>query len=314
MALRADVSLLLVKAEGTYGTDPTPTKANNAFIATNIKADPIFKMIPRLGMNQAGGAYADLVVGEGAKITFDTELYAAASPNAVPLHGPLLEACSFTKSGGTSAPCVYTLNLDNFASPKSVTIYVYYDQVIHKITGCVGTVKINAVVNETVKLSWEFTGLYADPDTDTTPLDATFTTLNPLVTKNAAMQFDSTSFVGTTLDVDCGNTISKHDDWNNATGVAGYYVSAVSPSITIDPEAYDPNTFNFWKYIDDANPGAFTFTLDGGTRDVVITSENCVITQQGDASRNNILTKNLTLLPKAVLNDATYAPLVITFS
>lgn len=312
--LRADKTLLLAKIEDTYGTDPTPTKSANAFIATNVKVDPVFKMIPRLGMNQAGGAYADLVVGEGAKITFDTELYPAPSANALPTVDPFLQACSFTISGGTSTPYVYTLNLNNFASPKSCTIWVYFDEILHKITGCVGTMKLNAAVNDMVKLSFEFTGLYSAPTEATMPLDSTFNTNNPLVMKNAAMQFDSTSFVGTTLDIDCGNTVAKHPDWNNANGVAGWYVSQISPSITIDPEAMAPNTLNYWTYIDDANPGAFTFTLDGGTRDVVITSENCVMTSATDGVRDTILTKNITLLPKAALNDATYAPLVLTFS
>ena len=312
--LRADKTLLLAKIEGTYGTDPTPTKSANAYIATNVKVDPIFKMVPRLGINQAGGAYADLVIGEGVKITFDTELYPAPSANALPTIDPFLQACSFTQSGGTSSPYIYTLNLDKFAAPKSCTIYAYFDETLHKITGCVGTMKMTAAVNEIVKLSFEFTGLYSKPSEVTMPLDSTFNTNNPLVMKNAAMQFDSTSFVGTTLDIDCGNSIAKHPDWNNANGVAGYYVSAVSPTISIDPEAYAPDTFNFWQYIDDANPGAFTFTLDGGTRDVVITSENVVMTSATDGARDNILIKNITLLPKAVLNDATYAPLVLTFS
>ena len=311
---RADKTLLLAEIESIYGTDPVPLKTANAFITTNLKVDPIFKKVPRLGINQAGGAYADLVVGEGVKISFDTELYPAASANAVPYIDPLLQACGFVKSGGTSTPVVYTHNLDNWSTVKSVTIYAYLDQIAHQILGCVGTMKLNAVTNEIVKLSFEFTGLYSTPVAGSIPLDSTFPTSSPLMAKSAAMQFDSITMVGTTLDIDLGNTISPRTNWNNANGISGYYISAMAPTVTIDPEADAPDSLDYYSCIQSANPGAFTYTLDGGARDVVITSENMVMDSASDASRNNIMTKNITLVPKAVLNDATYAPLVLTFS
>lgn len=312
--LRADKTLVLVKAETTYGTDSSPVKTTDAILATNVKVDPVFKKLERMAMSPAGGSYAPLVIGEGAKITFETELFAAASANAVPSVGALLEACSFKKTGGTSTPCVYTLGLDNFEIYKSVTIHVYFDQILHQITGCVGNVKIDMVTTELVKLSFDFTGLYSTPVAGSVPQDTTFNTASPLVFKQAVMTFDSISFTGTTIGFDAGNTIEKRTDWSKASGISNYYVSKNAPKITLDPEAVAPDSLEFWSYIETQNPGALSITLEAGSRDVVITSENVVMDDQSDGERGNILTKNVTLVPKAVLNDSTYAPIVITFN
>lgn len=311
---RADVTLVLLEIETIYGTDPIPTKSANAFIATNVKPEPVFKTIPRLGMHQSGGKFADLVIGEAVKINFDTELYAAPSANAVPYVDPILQACGFKKTGGTSTPVVYTHSMNNWNTPKSVTIYVYEDQTLYKIPGCVGNLKITAVAGELVKLSCEFTGLYASPVSDTTPLDATFPTSDPIKLVSATLLYDSITFTGTTVNIDTGNTIASRKSWEAASGIDSYYISAIEPSINFDPETVAPDSLDYWTQITSSNAGAFSLTLEAGARDIVITSENAVMTNANDGARDNIKTKDITIVPKVAHNDSTFAPLVLTFS
>ncbi len=311
--LRANKTLILAKIEGTYGTDPTPTKANDAFIATNVKVDMITKTVERLGIHQSGGKYPPIIIGEGVKVTFETELYPAASANAVPVVDPLLQACGMTKSGGTSTPVVYTQALA-LGSEKSCTIHIYIDTILHSITGCIGNMKMTNAVNELTKLSFEFTGLYSSPGASSTPLDATFPALTPLMLKAAALTYDTVALVGTTVDIDLGNSIQKRDSWNDTDGVASYYISEQECTGTIDPEADAPDSFSIWEKILSSDVAALSLTLEGGSRDVTVALESCYAMAAPYADRNNILTWNLSFASRVALNDASYAPLVLTFT
>lgn len=312
--LRANKTLLMAKIEGTYGTDSVPVKSANAFIATNVKVDPIFKTVERLGIHQSGGLYPAIIIGEGVKITFDTEIYPAASANAAPLIDPLLQACAMVKSGGTSVPVVYTQSMSTFGAEKSCSIYVYIDSILHKITGCIGTMKMSNKVNEITKLSFEFTGLYSVAAEDPAPNDATFTTTAPLMLKSAQLLFDSIAMIGTSVDIDLGNSIQKKESWNDADGVLAYYISDQKCTATIDPDADVPSSLDIWHSITTANVGTLALTLEGGSRDVTIAMENCYVMSAPYGERNNILTWQISLESRAALNDATYAPLVLTFT
>jgi len=312
--LRANNTLVMAKLESSYGTDSVPTKSANAFIATNVKIDAVFKTVERLGIHQSGGMYPAIMIGEGVKVSFDTELFPAASANAAPTVDPLLQACGMVKSGGTSTPVVYTQSMSLFGSEKSVTLYVHIDQNLHMITGCIGNMKITNKVNEITKLSFEFTGLYSTPTGVGAPTDATFPTATPLILKSAQFLYDSIALVGTSVDIDLGNSIQKKESWNDADGVLSYYISDQKCTASIDPEASDPGSLEIWSSITTSNVGTLSMTLEGGARDVTVAMENCYITSAPYGDRNNILTWQITLESRAAINDSTYAPLVLTFT
>jgi hypothetical protein len=104
------------------------------------------------------GGSEQLVGPASMKVSFDVELAGSGVANTAPQWGDLLLACGFAEAVLTTPNRVeYTPVSSAF---KSLTIYYYDDGVLHKLLGCMGTVKLGSKVGEIPKLSFEFTGLY----------------------------------------------------------------------------------------------------------------------------------------------------------
>lgn len=264
--MRDDKAVLLAKIEGTYGVDPTPTAAANAILTTPPSWEIVGKRVERSAVLPYHGKLAPINVGEAIKLSFSVELKGAGTtPNTPPRIGALLRACAFTETIDNTPGTEFT-KYDPHSSEvgESVTLYYYTDGQLCKAHGCVGTVKLDAKVNEAGKLDFEFTGLYGGPAkiTDTAMPSPTFgDAVKPPLFRNANFFIHAYAAVIEGFKFDMGNKIGKRTDANNATGMYRYFIQGRDVKGECDPEVVALTTFNPFMIWDESTAGALNLQV-----------------------------------------------------
>lgn len=174
MSINWREKVLLFKTEVTYGTDPVPTGAANAFMASDIK------LMPMEGRDQERdvalptmGANPTLPVDLHCKMTFKVEATPSGVAGTPPAWGPLLRACGVSQVvvGGTSV----TYNPSS-GPHDAVTGYLYIGQTLYKLLGTRGNAVYSVSAQGIVYWEFEVTGLFvlAAESTRPTPVLSAF--------------------------------------------------------------------------------------------------------------------------------------------
>lgn len=145
---------ILLKNETTYGTDPTPTGADNALLVSNVEINPLnAQNVPRDLIRAYFGASEELVGSAYLTMAFDIELQASGALGVAPAWGDALISAGFAETVTASTRVDYTLVTDGMVSS---TIYWYDDGVLHKGHGAFGSWALNAEVGNrpTMRLTY----------------------------------------------------------------------------------------------------------------------------------------------------------------
>ena len=128
----------------------------------------------------------------------------------------------------------------------SLTLYLYLDGTLHRITGCEGTFSIDATGGQYAKVKWEFTGQYS-PLTDVPLVSPVFETTLPPQVQLARLLIDN-GFVATVnaMTFTQTNTIQPRPDVNGTDAYDGVRLTARNPEGGIDPEATLVASYDFW--------------------------------------------------------------------
>ena len=176
MPLLTRKTWLIAKIESTEGTDPTPVGGSNAIQVTSVDITPIESdtiqadaMQGFLGNSTRGTVLANKRVS----VSFSTELSGSGAAGTAPAYGPLLKSCGLSETVASSTSVTYA---PVSASFSSCTIYCFYDETRHKITGARGTVTFNLVAGQIASADFQFVGIYNAPDS--TDMSGTWTLAN----------------------------------------------------------------------------------------------------------------------------------------
>lgn len=170
MPLLHNKRVLLAKEEIAYGTDPTPTGADNAILVRNLEIQPIdAETVSRDMVKPYFGANDILVSNVRSRISFEVEIAGSGALGVVPKYGALLKACGMSEGITLNTKVTYAPVSEQI---KSCTIYVNIDGVTHKALGCRGTVSLNMQVGQIPVFQFELMGIY------TAPVDVPFSNIN----------------------------------------------------------------------------------------------------------------------------------------
>jgi hypothetical protein len=247
MPILTQRALVLAKKETTAGVDALPTPAANAFYVS----DPVFSVDPTvLERNVTRLTFSNIPSVVGRKlgaITFSVQVHGSGTPETDPKWAVLLEACAMARAAKTA-------ELD---SPKgiefkpltvnqsTVTLYVYFDGILHKLTGAMGTFQISADAGQFATIQFTFTGNYVDPIDTPMPTSAAFqNTVPPQVELSQLTYGVDSTLVVNAFSFDMANNVVPRPDVNSADGYRGVRISGRNPTGGIDPEA-EPNK-SFW--------------------------------------------------------------------
>ena len=261
--------VILIEAESSYGTDPTPAVPDPASSTENVHSTLVF----------------------------------ANSCCDAPRYGSALKACGFSETVASGTSVTYE---PISASFSSVTIHYNVDGVRHIVTGCRGTFAINAAVGEIPSIDFTFTGIYNAP-TDTALPSVTYgNQATPLIFKNGnTSSFQLLSFAGALMNfsMDVGNSI-VYRELVGGTKEVLLTDRAANGSLTLEAPALSSKDF-FAAALTDTALGNLTVTHGTAAGNIVrVTSTKVDIgdVAYGEADGVTMLEIPYTLVPSSA-ND-----------
>ena len=199
--------VILIEAESSYGTDPTPA-ATDVVLVTDLSITPQSSDIvnrdvvrPYLGSSQ------QLLANTRVECTFSVEFCGSGTAGTAPRYGSALKACGLSETISSGTSVTYEPISANFSS---ITIHYNVDGVRHIVTGCRGNVSLSAEVGAIPTLDFTFTGIYNAPTDTALPAVTYGNQATPLIFKNGnTSSFQLLSFAGAlqSLSFDIGNSI-----------------------------------------------------------------------------------------------------------
>ena len=238
-----------------YGTDPTPTVAANAVLTTAPSITVNGEVLEREAVRKTLSPLDPQIGNRSIEISFSVEMKGNSKTSTVanvPEVDPLLRACGFVRTLATNDR-VYLPQSD---SSESCTIYAYLDQMVYKITGCIGNVSFKTEQGKYGMMDFTFKGLYADlADEAPTGTFAYDTTLPPVL-NSAAFNFTysggtaDTTFSVSKFELDMSNEVAELRNMSNTSvGPERFYIASRKPTGSFDPQQVltgDHNLHNAW--------------------------------------------------------------------
>jgi len=207
MALLSRKRLILVKTESTYGTDATPA-GTDALLVRNLDITPLSgDIVSRDLIRPYLGNFDQLIAQTSVAINFEVELAGSGTAGTAPKYDAILKACGLAATIVASTSVTYA---PVSASFSSATIYFNVDGVLHKLTGCRGSMNMSCAVGAIPTLSFNLTGVYNAP-TDTAAPSVTYSAqATPLVFREgntSAFSFFSYSGILQSVDFNLANDL-----------------------------------------------------------------------------------------------------------
>ena len=175
---------ILAKAESSYGSAPTPTGSANYVQVIDLNIEPIVSdEVSRDLIRPYMGNYEVIPANTRVNVTFDVEMSGSGSAGTAPKYGAILKACGLSETVVSSTSVTYA----PVTTPSdSVTLFVNYDGIRHKVTGARGTFSLNCEVNNIPRISFSLTGIFNAPTDTALPTVTVSNQASPLIFKNGS--------------------------------------------------------------------------------------------------------------------------------
>lgn len=300
------VGAITAKIETTPGVDATPSTSTDFIQAIDAQFNPDFQLIERNYMRPSLSRTPHIMGRQLATISFTTEVFATGvaavttdattQAQATPKWADLFEGCGYA-GAVVSSPAGKTYSPLTSAQ-KTLTIYCYYDGLLHKLTGCMGTFVLNADAGQIATIQWNFTGVYNAPTATATPTP-TFSTVDPPLVESCSFVIGSTAatvFVNGKLSAEVQNNVVPRADTNSTKGFNSMYITGRHPQLMISPESVLEASHPFWTDFAAAGKKAASFNI-GATagNKVLVTMPNTQISAITYSDRDGIRCYDVTL-------------------
>ena len=261
MALLSRKRLILVKTEATYGTDSSPA-GTDALLVRNLDITPLSgDVVSRDLIRPYMGNYDQLISLTSVAINFEVELAGSGTAGTAPKYDAILKACGLAATIVSSTSVTYAPVSSSFSS---ATIYFNVDGVLHKLTGCRGSMTMSCAVGAIPTLAFNLTGVYNAP-TDTAQPAVTYSAqATPLIFREgntSSFSFFSYSGVLQSVDFNLANDLVYRE---LVGGTKETLITDRKPAGTVMIEAPTIATKDFFTTALASSTGNLTF-LHGTT-------------------------------------------------
>jgi|GEM_PF-1660128 len=205
-------SLLLIKAESTYGTDPTPAAADDAVHAYDVAVSPVAATVSdRNVLTGRRGARGRRVAEARRTVAFGVELAGAGGAGDVPAWGAIAKACGLSETITAETDVVYA---PASAGHGSLAALFYSDGDAAKVLGLRGNATLRFTPNAEPMLMVEGVGLHSPLTSTALPTTQDFSTHRPGLQVNAAnttLTLDGTALAVSSFEMRTGWTLTYAD-------------------------------------------------------------------------------------------------------
>ncbi len=285
--------VLLAKIETTYNTDAVPAAATDAVLIENLQVSLAGRRAERTPIRTSLAGVSSRYAGTLMQITFDTEIRGSGAAGTAPDTSALFQACGFAETVVVSTSVTYAPT----STPtlhKSLSIYVYRDGKLYKVTGCRGSFSVNLTTAAVGKISWTFQG-HLVSETDATLASPTFDTTVAPTLKGVSFTVGAYSAVISALSFDMANAVAMPDNIAATDGYGEIRITARNLTGSFDPEDVLVATHNFlsiWQGDTQAALATGTIGTTAGNR-YAISMPKVVYTEIGHGDRDGISTRDV---------------------
>lgn len=260
--------IIAAKIEVTEGTAEILTAAEAGIIAIDAKWSPDIKMLSRTVALPTLSKMQDIPGLALAHISFKCELMGRTTAFAagnLPYVDPFLRACGFAATLVVTPGTETVTYAPASTGLPSLTMALYSDGVIKKITGARGTVKLSAEVGGQIFAEFDFLGAYNAP-IDGAILSPTFPSHLPPLLTNATFSVAAYAPVLKGFSIDMGNKLAPREDANSLSGYRSFMLSDRDPRGSFDPEMTVIATHDWYGRWKAGTTGALNIGAVGGTQ------------------------------------------------
>lgn len=306
MPILTQKAVLLAKVEITPGTDPTPTALANAILVSEPAFSVQAEEVERNFVRNDFSTYPSRYIKRRGQMTFKVEVRGAGSPDTDSDWGVLLLGCGFAKSTvavGDPVDRDGILYSPISSDLKTLTLYMYFDGLLHKMHGAMGSFTITGDAGGIATAEFTFQGTYETPTQVAMPAAPTYNTTIPPIVELAGLSWNGSSnglIVGS-LSFDWQNTIAQRPDVNSSQGLYATYISGRNPTAGFTPEVTGALNDEFWTAWAASTTRELLLTIGGpvgaGTEgnSVIFEAPAVQISNINYGDRDNIRTYDLSL-------------------
>lgn len=249
--------VILAKVETTYNTDASPTGTDAILIEDLNWAPEGLRMVERPAIRSSLGTLQHVYGGSLLSVTFSAEIKGSGTAGTAPEIGTLLRGCAHGETVVVSTSVTYA---PVSASQESLTIYIYEDGTLIKLTGCRGSVDFVGEVGARLMASFTFQGHFTGP-ADAATVTPTYDSTVPPILIDGNFSVGAFGAVIQALNFSPGLTIEVPPDLNSADGYAEVLVTGRDVNGSFNPEQTLVATKDFMAEF----KGGTTTALDTGT-------------------------------------------------
>ena len=262
---------LLAKIEGSYGSDPTATGSANYVEVVDLEIEPVASdEVEQETIRPYAGNYPVLLANTRVNLSFGVFMVGSGAAGTAPKYDPILKACGLSAAIVSSTSVTYTPS--TLATQSSVTFYVNYDGVRHKVTGCRGTFSISCAVNEIPRINFEMQGIFNTPTDTALPTVTKSLQPDPVLFKNGnTSSFSVFGFSGAlqSWELDFANEVIYRE---LVGGTKEALITDRRPSGSMVIEAVALSSKNFFTLATGTTTGTNTWSHSGGAGNIVTVS------------------------------------------
>lgn len=247
MALALDrKTLVLVKSETTYGTDPTPSESTDTMLiygdgAGVWSADN--SMIDKAAL-RASLTPTKQLVGRAKGMFKPATVLMSKTSAGKPFFAPLLKACGLKETSATVSSSSSWTYAPSDTGPgsaagefQSCTAYVYSDGVLAKVNGILGTGSLSMQAGQAADLTFDMQGIYNAPTTTSMPASPVYPSDTKVLVESESLLIGSYTPIVRSLTFNFGVSVVERADANAAYGFKGVHISGRAATLEVVVEA-----------------------------------------------------------------------------
>ncbi len=262
---------LLAKIESSYSSDPTATGSANYVEVVDLEIEPVASdEVEQETIRPYPGNYPVLLANTRVNVSFGVFMVGSGAAGTAPKYDPILKACGLSAATVSSTSVTYTPS--TLATQDSVTLYVNYDGVRHKVTGARGTFSIVCAVNEIPRINFEMQGIFNTPTDTALPTVTKSLQPDPVLFKNGnTSSFSVFGFSGAlqSWELDFANEVIYRE---LVGGTKEALITDRRPSGSMVIEAVALSDKNFFTTATGTSTGTNTWSHSGGAGNIVTVS------------------------------------------
>lgn len=220
--------VLLAKIQPAANTDAAPTAPLNSILCRGLAPKPVnAEFAERNLIRPYFGNMGKVQVQAYSVVEFEVELAGSGAAGTAPKWGPLLRGCAFSETISAGVKVDYA---PITSSQEFLTLWVYLDGVVHKMTDCKGTVSFALSAKGIPVMKYTYTGYVATNTDVALPTNSDFSGFTAPLAVNKVntptFTLHGVACKTTDFNIDMANQV----EYRNYIGSEGIYILDRKPS------------------------------------------------------------------------------------